>query len=96
MMLQTNHCLLYLSVSFTHLKRSTDSVILIGVRTLPFRFWIDLKVAAQWTVLAPAIHLFPASFRMYAHVCACVYIRSMCAQAFDTVMTPLKAMNNEK
>lgn len=38
MMLQTNHCLLYLSVSFTHLKRSTDSVILIGREPCPFPF----------------------------------------------------------
>lgn len=38
MMLQTNHCLLYLSVSFTHLKRSTNSVILIGREPCPFLF----------------------------------------------------------
>lgn len=36
MMLQTNHCLLYLSVSFTHLKRSPDSVILMGRELCPF------------------------------------------------------------
>ena len=35
MMLQTSHCLLYLSVSFTHLKRSTDFVVLRGREPCP-------------------------------------------------------------
>lgn len=37
-MLQTNHCLLYLSVSFTHFKRSTDFVVLRGRETCPLLF----------------------------------------------------------
>lgn len=87
MMLQTNHCLLYLSVSFTHLKRSTDSVVLIGARNLPFPSWIDLKVAEKWTVLMQAIHLFPLALCL----CSCptcarrkgaFFAARMCAQAF--------------
>lgn len=50
----------------------------MGREPCPFPFWIDLKVAAKWTVLAPAIHLFPASFCMYAHVCAWESLHSAC------------------
>lgn len=72
MMLQTNHCLLYLSVSFTHLKRSTDSVILIGREPCPFFFGLICRLL-QKTLLTAAIHLSPLSYYVCAPMWTCVW-----------------------
>lgn len=63
-MLQTNHCLLYLSVSFTHLKRSTDSAPLIARKeTCPFPLrlvcWKTKKMDCAHTghLSCPGCHL---------------------------------------
>lgn len=74
MMLQANHCLLYLSVSFSHLKRSTDSVILMGREPCPFLFGLIWRVPAKWTILAPAIHLL--SVVLYGRPCSRVRARA--------------------
>lgn len=68
MMLQTNHCLLYLSVSFTHLKRSTDSVILIGREPCPFAFGLI------WRLLQNGLYCccYPSFPRVILYVCPCV------------------------
>lgn len=71
MMLQTNHCLLYLSVSFTHLKRSTDSVILMGRELCPFLFGLI------WRLLQNGLYsLLQSIFSLCHFVCAPMCVRA--------------------
>lgn len=76
-MLQTNHSLLYLSVSFTHLKRSTDSASLIARETCPFPLGL-LKNG-----LRGAIRL------SWAAITACVYVQcGMSERVFSSLFLP--------
>lgn len=80
-MLQTNHCLLYLSVSFTHLKRSTDSVILIGREPCPFLFgliWRLLQNGLYWCLLSIFYLCHFVCILMSASVCGLECIHSPC------------------
>lgn len=83
MMLQANHCLLYLSVSFSHLKRSTDSVFLMGREPCPFLFGLIWRVPTKWTILAPAIHLL--SVVLYVRPCSRVRVSAHGQESLYTV-----------
>lgn len=55
-MQQTGRCLLYLSESLTHLKRSSDCVILTGPGLCPFLCGLTRSSPQKWTAPGPRLH----------------------------------------
>lgn len=68
-MQQTGRCLLYLSESLAHLKRSSDCVILTGPGLCPFLLRIDLKLPAKMDFTRAASPRTRAARGSSAHAC---------------------------